>query len=144
MPDQITTERAAIAADLCAWLAEQPHTSAVPVRVSIGRATYVGAYFAQIRFNDPGTRAYSEGRRHYVHAGYYLLGLLPPSYVHRNADAYVTGTRGATFYVSSYYGQNGERNDAHPFGCMFMLMPDTLGVVEGPRRMRMTVERIDR
>lgn len=108
-----------------------PRTTAQPVRVTIGRTVYVGAIYAQQRDHTPGTRAYADGGRTYYVGGLYLLGDLPPSYVHRHARAYIDAD-GARWFVAGYADAETAADPryahAHPVGAHFLLMPDRLGV----------------
>jgi hypothetical protein len=127
-----------IAAQVSEWLNTLPRTSSVPVSVTIGRSTFYGASYAQVREVSPGCRAYAEGEREYTMRALYLLGELPASYRHRHAGAYV-GPDGTRFYVAGHYAQDPESalsaNAYHPFGRMFMLCPDSAGVTADARTM---------
>ncbi len=114
------------------WLNAHDRTSAGPVRVTIGRTTYVGAFYAQTRDISPGCRAYADGERTYRQSGYYLLGALPASYRRKRATVYADPADDRPCYVVGWFGQDGDRplavplsdDDArkfHPFGSMFML-----------------------
>jgi hypothetical protein len=128
--------------DLVQHLASLPRTSASPARVTIGRTTFEGAWFSQERDHLPTSRAWQEGERTYTHEGFYLLGCLPASYVHRHADAYVDG-EGRRFYIGGYFqgAPGSEFSHLHPFGRWFMLMPDAQDVTQGKPAMRCTVSR---
>lgn len=125
------------AAEVAAWLNTRDRTSAKPATVTIGRTTYVGAHYTQVRDIDPGCRAYDEGRRTYTIEALYLLGQLPSSYVHRHASRYVDGS-GQRHYVAGWYAQL--PNEYHPFGAMFMLRPDERDVTPETRVMPIAVQ----
>lgn len=93
---------------LAAYLSARPRTIAYPVVVRIGRTTYEGAYFSQVRDHAPGTRAYGEAVRDgrppiYWHSGLKLLGQLPAS---RGRATYVAdGTR---YYIGGWWSTTPE------------------------------------
>lgn len=126
------------AAEVAAWLNTRDRTSAKPATVTIGRTTYVGAHYTQVRDVDPGCRAYDDGKRTYTIEALYLLGQLPSSYVHRHAGAYLDGS-GRRHYVAGWYAEN-PPNEYHPFGTMFMLFPDDYNVTSEARVMPMAVQ----
>lgn len=151
------------ASAVAAYLATLPRTSASPVLVTIGRTTYAGATFDQVRDHSPGTRAYADGAREYVHSGIYLLGELPPSRLNGSARAYVdSADDDARWFVGSWWSSDDARmpdsdqdlrargRDSHPLGSMFMMTRDDHGVtltgVHGQpvkdRTMPMSVETI--
>lgn len=119
---------------VAAWLERlEGVTRAMPVEVSIYRRTWIGAEYWQTRELTPGTRAYREGEREWEMHALYLLGDIPPARAWRSS---VTFTRedGSEWYLASYYAQvKGRgihlqdigRNEWHPFGRMFQLMPAT-------------------
>lgn len=123
------------AQDVAEWLNSRERTRATPVLVTIGHTSYVGATFEQERDHAPGTRAYAEGERTYMHRGLYLLGALPSSYVHRRARLYVDPAYGTSYYVAGWFPASAaseQANEFHPFGPMFLLAPNDYGVADGP------------
>lgn len=114
------------AQDIADYLNGLPDTDAVPVVVKIGRTEHVGAVYTQKRATLPGCRAYEEGERHYFQHAIYLLGKLPPAYVRSRRVAFRFDDGRRRWYVAGWYPfeQDGRKNEYHPFGAMFQLMPD--------------------
>lgn len=123
--------------EVAAWLGRLSLIDLVkPVEVTIGKQTYQGVYYHQTRKLDPSMPAYRDGQREYVVVGYYLLGELPASFRHRHARVYLAN--GYVYYIAAYY--QGEPNDSHPFGKMFVLLLDEQRVIEpGTKTMQITI-----
>jgi hypothetical protein len=116
-------------AQVAEWLDSLPDTRATPVLVTIGRTTYVGAHYVQNRepiapYCQP---ARASDMKPYTARGYYLLGELPASYKRLKRTAYRVNA--GRYYVAAYW-QDDVVTKHHPFGRMFMLFPDTLGVTD--------------
>jgi hypothetical protein len=126
------------AGEVADWLSSLPRTTAHPVRVTIGRTTYVGARYEQVRDISPGTRAHAEGKREYVQRALYLLGSLPAAYVRDARTSFATDDETTRYFVASWFGQDGgpESNEWHPFGAMLQLMPDDSGEITSSEHVR--------
>jgi len=132
------TESSSAVAD---FLRAQDRTSASSVRVKIGRTTYNGAEYCQVRDTPRECRAYAEGERTYVVSGFYLLGTLPASFVRDGRTTYVEAPESTRYYIAGWYGQDGAENEFHPLGKMFLLFSGDVETDGGDER-TMTVDRM--
>jgi hypothetical protein len=106
-----------------------PRTVARPAEVTIDGQTYPSAIVEQERDTPRGSRAYLEGERTYVHSAIVCVGRLPETYASRDVRAYQRAD-GSRWYVAGYWqgAPGSEYSHLYPFGRMFQLMRDDVGV----------------
>jgi hypothetical protein len=127
---QTVSEQQSVALRLTDWLETLDRTYASPVVVKIGRSTYPGAFYTQVRDTPDYCNAYRSGERSYGHSMLYVIGELPYSY-RRSSKAFyrVPGAR-FPWYVAGWYDRS-EPNKWHPFGRMFQLALDKTDSIIG-------------
>lgn len=92
-----------------------------PVTLWLGSQKYGALRYAFESEVPQGSPAYLRGERTFVRSGYYVLGTLPPSYRRSTKVAYQFQHPGTDWYIASHY--EGEPNEFHPSGPMFLLFP---------------------
>ncbi len=125
LSDDLLSDAARAASFLDGLPAVEPG-SVQPALVTIGRATWGGAYYRRHDDDQPVA---------------YLLGAPPSSYRNRKVGAYVAGehrgSHAARYFVSSYSPDPipAELAEYHPLGAWWQLERDDYGVTDDARTM---------